>query len=136
MSEVPSPSSAHFTVTVNLGAQLIHKSDIRRPLEVVSPPVYLMGLFFLPLSPTCLLFFTLFPPSPRLPEDVIKSAGCPWWETVSVVTDLAQNSLVAKLLGTAAQVPRKKGEMNREAEREMDEMQKQKGERNMKWTCG
>lgn len=49
---------------------------------------------------------------------------------------MAQNSLVAKLLGAAAQVPRKKGEMNGEAEREMDETQKQKGERNMKRTCG
>lgn len=53
-----------------------------------------------------------------------------------VVTDLAQNSLVAKLLGAAAQVPRKKRERNRGAEREMDETQKQKGERNMKRTCG
>lgn len=74
-----------------------------------------MGLFFLPFPPTCLLFFTLFPPSPRIPEDVIKSAGCPRRETIrvsagmSVVTDLAQNSLVAKLLAAAAQVLRKKG---------------------------
>lgn len=43
------------------------------------------------------------------------------------------------MLNYLAQLPssqEKKGEMNREAEREMDETQKQKGERNMKRTCG
>lgn len=75
-------------------------------LKVVSPPVYLMGFFYL-FSTTCLLFFTLSPLSPCVPEDVIRSVCSPRWEMahvaagMSMVTDLAQDSLAAKLLHRA-----------------------------------
>lgn len=94
-------------------------------LRVVSPPAYLMRFVFL-FSTTCLLFFTLYPVSPCVPEDVIRSVCGPRWEIahvaagMSMVTHLAQNSLDAKLLCRGDRV-RGKGKMNNEEERKIDE---------------